>query len=224
MPAPPRTPRVNPIPKTRTSGRLPKPRRRDPRIVADAVLNGMGLVALHRRQKTGTSGSDESEIATDARIRVVERLLAAGMTQAEVVVWAEQEWGLGEASIGIIIDKMRERWRQHDATAIPNLRAQYRRSLQLIHQTSMGELADGPRANRAQHARNALKCIDQLCRLDGVYEPDVVQVNFGATPELEEVAEALEGMVEILQMARTRETTVIDIPELAASGDAVTPP
>lgn len=188
-------------------------RRRNPSTVVTAVLTGMGLVALDREDKTGS----RSEIATEARVRVAERMMAAGLTVSEFEAWALKEWGLGEVSVGIVLDKMHERWRQHDAVQVPNLRAKYRRALQLVQQQSIAEMADGPKAMRAQHARNVIKCIDQLCRLDGVYEPDVVQVNVGATPELEEVADALDNLAGLIALARSRETA----PPLDVEGSEV---
>lgn len=167
--------------------------------LAKAVLEGLGIskidgVMMNRSARARRPLTDE------ARVRAFERLLAAGLTITDLEAFALREWGAERAECQRILGELEARWALQDRQDAPRLKGKYRRTLQLVLQSSLAALgAGGP----PQHARNALRCVDQLCRLDGVYEPEKVNLEF-SVPAADEVLDALKDLEDMRRLCAER--------------------
>lgn len=167
--------------------------------LARAVLEGLGIskvdgVMMNRSARARRPLTDE------ARVRAFERLLAAGMTVTDLEGFALKEWGAERAECQRILTELESRWALQDRQDAPRLKGKYRRTLQLVLQSSLAAIgAGGPPA----HARNALRCVEQLCRLDGVYEPEKVTIEH-TVPAADEVRQALAEMQEMQALCAER--------------------
>lgn len=183
----------------------PSPRRRPyktqqirRKAAAKALMEDLGPLKLlsKRRSATGsTSGNVE-------RMQEIQRLLAIGMTRDEVVEFSFQEWGLEQQAVDRALETIRDRWVRHDAEAAPFMRSQYKRSLNIVLQASMVEISRGGHATQA-HSRNALKALDQLARIDGVYTPERLVIT-SVAPSAEEVETAAKDLADIMALMGTR--------------------
>lgn len=167
---------------------------------AKAVLEGLGLSKIDGVTMTKTARA-KRPLTDEARVRAFERLLAAGMTETDLQAFALKEWGAERAEVDRILAEVEARWRLQDAKgAVSGYKAKYRRTLLLLLQSSTAQVAAG---GPPQHTRNALRCLDQLCRLDGVYEPEKISINAG-TPAADEVVEAMRELDDLRQLCEAR--------------------
>lgn len=170
------------------------------KAAAKAILEGLGPLNLGKLRAVKVPATKTT--SNPERMVEIQRLLAIGMTRDEIAAFARQEWDLEEQAVDYALERVRERWARHDAEAQPHLRATYKRSLGVVLQASMVEVAQGGRAAQ-QHARNALKAIDQLCRIDGVYTPERLIVT-SVIPTEAEVKKAADDLADIMRMMEGR--------------------
>lgn len=172
------------------------------KAAAKVALEDIGLVNLTvgRFRSTGISRGNVE------RLHEIRRLLGIGMTAEEVALYCASEWGMAQETVDRALQIVRDRWAIHEAEEAPHLRAQYRRTLQIVLQSSVVEGGRGT-AHAAAHNRNAIKCLDQLCRLSGLYEPERVIITH-TVPTMDEVQKATADLHDIMKLidARSVET------------------
>jgi hypothetical protein len=158
-------PAAKPAPKKKRAARKKAPKRKIKKLVDDAPSKPTGAKKKKDRPKT-TSGPFEMW----QRIVQVEALISAGRTPNEIIEWCGngelegKNWTVEQRQAEEYMRRVRDRWKEEEVELRPDRRREMRSQFKLVYRVAM----------ERNKLHEAVRALDRLCKLDGLYEPERV--------------------------------------------------
>ena len=179
--------------KKKTTGR-PKVRRRV-RTLEARVANATPSEKRSHHRKKGRPARGAGRLEVFQRLLVIEKLMLGGATQREIVhycrtvVPGEKEWTVQDETAKIYMNRVWGYWEEDSRTHRRERRNKMRAQMNLYLRTSL-------EMGRMQAVG---KAIELLCRFDGLFEPDRVEVSINEVTD-EEARVVIEHAYSTLQL------------------------
>jgi len=120
-------------------------------------------------------------VEVERRVAQVEKLLAAGTTHREIVEWCRTKsdtkpWSVGDRTACLYMRAVYDRWRAEEQEKRPDYRREMRSKANLVYRQALQHKAYS----------SAVRALDLMCRMDGLFEPTHHVLEVGPIQEINE--------------------------------------
>ncbi len=136
------------------------------------------------------------------RLVQIEALISAGRTPTEIIDWCAdaelegKDWTVEQRQAEEYMRRVRHRWKEEEVELRPDRRREMRSQFRLIYRVAM----------ERNKLHEAVRALDRLCKLDGLYEPErvIFEVEDMADDEARQYIEHAYDTLQLIEEERDR--------------------